>query len=35
MKGELFRQRPNFLVELAERFCQELATQLKTRFTGL
>jgi hypothetical protein len=23
---ELFRQRPNFLVELTEKFCQELAT---------
>jgi hypothetical protein len=27
LKGaEFFRQRPNFLADLAEKFCQELAT---------
>jgi hypothetical protein len=24
--AELFRQRPNFLIDLTEKFCQELAT---------
>jgi hypothetical protein len=27
--AELFRQRPNFLVDLAETFCLELATLKK------